>query len=326
MNGYFRNNLKGVDKSMLCPSCKTEIADNSKFCPECGLSINSATKIMEELTYQMMLTQQEENGKTEAKSVPLVPVSEFFCSCGRHYAVCAIEEENQNDMGFNQTPEPPHWQEPQPEYSPPPAPIPDENYENYQNGGNMYVQSDEFSYSQVETSTIDTIRSNETMKNVGDREYFASPVKRLVAFLIDGIVLGMGGYYLYSVLLSAVVMEALSTATLRGGTYGEVFLSNIPKIGAFAFFYLLICIFYNVFLCFFLKGKTIGKVVAKIKIISEEDENRPGLWSLIKREIFGKFLCSLPFGLGYLSVILDKSGSHKGWHDKLGKTFVINDK
>ena len=319
---------------MICPNCKTEISNESKFCPECGLSIGSATKIMEELTYQMLAQIPTDDGKTETAQVPLIPVSEFYCSCGKHYAVCAIDEEQKPTENIPPIQE--NYIPPIPDPMPEPVYNEQNNYNNYEGnydysaeqpqdiGGRMMVHSESFDYNQVDQSTINSIRDNEKMKNVSNKDYYAPPAKRFIASAIDSVLLGVAGYYLYSSLLSAVIAEDLNTALLRGSGYIDIFTKNIDKIGAFAFFWLLVCFIYNVILCFFLRGKTIGKFITKIKIISREDENRPNLWVLIKREIFGKFLSSLPLMLGFLAIIIDK-GEHKGWHDKIANTFVIND-
>ncbi|MGG1660601.1 RDD family protein [Brevibacillus sp. NRS-1366] len=70
------------------------------------------------------------------------------------------------------------------------------------------------------------------------------------------------------------------------------------------------------------KGQTLGKVITGIRVISAR-QARANLSAgqVILREVIGKMLASLPFGLGYMWV----GWNHKkqGWHDLIAKTYVV---
>ena len=59
----------------------------------------------------------------------------------------------------------------------------------------------------------------------------------------------------------------------------------------------------------------------KIKVVKEDTGEVPGFAKAFLREMVGKFLSSLVFGLGYFSVLWDKD--KQAWHDKIAGTVVI---
>ncbi|ELK44024.1 hypothetical protein D478_00315 [Brevibacillus agri BAB-2500] len=72
-------------------------------------------------------------------------------------------------------------------------------------------------------------------------------------------------------------------------------------------------------------GQTLGKLITGIRVISAR-QSRGNLSSgqVILREVIGKFLSTLPFGLGYLWVAWNPQ--KQGWHDLLAKTYVVYDR
>ena len=66
-------------------------------------------------------------------------------------------------------------------------------------------------------------------------------------------------------------------------------------------------------------GRTLGKRLLGLRVVNEAG-NAPGIGRVILREIIGRFISGLVFGLGYLWVAWD--GRKQGWHDKIGGTTV----
>lgn len=69
------------------------------------------------------------------------------------------------------------------------------------------------------------------------------------------------------------------------------------------------------------KGMTPGKWLLGEQVVEKLTGNYPGLWRMILREIIGKFVSGLVFGLGYFWAIWDKDG--QAWHDKIAGTVVV---
>lgn len=67
-------------------------------------------------------------------------------------------------------------------------------------------------------------------------------------------------------------------------------------------------------------GATPGKMFLGLKIVSSTGSN-PSVLAAILREIVGKLLSGLAFGLGYFWVMFDKE--KQGWHDKIAGTHVV---
>jgi len=67
-------------------------------------------------------------------------------------------------------------------------------------------------------------------------------------------------------------------------------------------------------------GQTPGKMAVRIKVV-RTDGNAIGYGTAALREIVGKFVSSLIFGIGYLLVAFD--AQKQGLHDKIASTYVI---
>ena len=72
------------------------------------------------------------------------------------------------------------------------------------------------------------------------------------------------------------------------------------------------------------KGQTPGKMALSVNVIRKEDGQVPGYTKAFLREVVGKFISSLVFGLGFFWMIWDKD--KQTWHDKIAGTVVIRTK
>lgn len=129
---------------------------------------------------------------------------------------------------------------------------------------------------------------------------FAGPLRRLYAFAID---------------IGILLMVIFVVGPIFGSNEGIFNISNI-QTGIIDVF---------IFLAYFIVptgifGRTIGKWVAGISVV-DEDGNKPGVAVAIPREVVGRFVATIAFGIGIIWVVFDKN--HQGWHDKMAGTYVV---
>ena len=55
--------------------------------------------------------------------------------------------------------------------------------------------------------------------------------------------------------------------------------------------------------------------------VAKENGERAGFFTMFFREVIGKTVSLIAFGLGFLWIILDKE--NQGWHDKIMSTYVV---
>ncbi len=129
---------------------------------------------------------------------------------------------------------------------------------------------------------------------------FAGPLRRLYAFAID---------------IGILLMVVFIVGPVLGNSEGIFNVSSI-RTGIIDVF---------IFLAYFIIptgifGRTIGKWVAGISVVDEEG-NKPGVALAIPREMVGRFVAIITFGIGIIWVVFDKK--HQGWHDKMAGTYVV---
>jgi uncharacterized RDD family membrane protein YckC len=69
-----------------------------------------------------------------------------------------------------------------------------------------------------------------------------------------------------------------------------------------------------------LKGQTVGKMAAGIRVI-RADGKPPGLGWAFVRETFGKFVSTLGFFFGFIWICFHEN--NRGWHDEIAGTYVV---
>ncbi|MBI5358116.1 RDD family protein [Candidatus Amesbacteria bacterium] len=119
---------------------------------------------------------------------------------------------------------------------------------------------------------------------------------------------------------AAVLLDSL-ILTVFNGLLGTIFTlggDNMLNIGQIITSFLSI-----VYYVYFIgnRGQTLGKMIMKIKVIGLETQKPIGYLKAFLRDIIGKILSGLVFGLGYLWSIRDKY--KQTWHDKLAKSVVV---
>jgi uncharacterized RDD family membrane protein YckC len=75
------------------------------------------------------------------------------------------------------------------------------------------------------------------------------------------------------------------------------------------------------FLSLLRTGRTPGKLFMGLQVVHHQTGELPGFGKMFLREIIGRFISGLFFGLGYWWALFDKNG--QAWHDKLAGTVVL---
>lgn len=129
--------------------------------------------------------------------------------------------------------------------------------------------------------------------------------KRLLAYTIDGLILGLigGGMGFYF---------NINVGNTTGGTAGDMtwlrsFISFIVGAGYYVFFWVS------------QNGQTLGNKLLAIRVV-REDNHPLDIGTGVVRYI-GYLISIIPLGLGFLWVAWD--GKKQGWHDKIAKTIVV---
>jgi uncharacterized RDD family membrane protein YckC len=111
--------------------------------------------------------------------------------------------------------------------------------------------------------------------------------------------------------LIAVALYALSLAVLL----------TIWRPLAFVGALLLPGIYFAWFLVLLRQGLTPGKKLLSLQVVDAQTGRIPGFGKMFLREIVGRFVSGVAFGVGYLWAIFDKNA--QAWHDKIAGTVVL---
>ena len=118
---------------------------------------------------------------------------------------------------------------------------------------------------------------------------YATFIDRLLACLIDGLILGIGGGMIWG--------------------YNNSGWSSL--VGAL----------YSVLLWVNWNGQTFGKKIIKVKVVRMDGKVLTYRDAIIRYVCY--FISAIPLGLGFFWVIWDEK--KQGWHDKLAKTLVVKE-
>jgi len=127
----------------------------------------------------------------------------------------------------------------------------------------------------------------------------ASFFRRLGAALIDGVIVTIGGMILGTIV---VLLGSTSTSITNG-------LSMIISIAYYLATYM------N------MEGRTIGKKALNIQVIKKDGTPMTDPFTIIIRDVVGKFISSIVLLLGYFWMLFDKN--NQTWHDKIAGTYVV---
>ncbi|WP_052394714.1 RDD family protein [Kutzneria sp. 744] len=158
--------------------------------------------------------------------------------------------------------------------------------------------------------------------------------QRFLARVIDGLIVGIPASILYFVVIVAWFSSAASSYTIdenTGQITGGPAAAGLGFLGtAFALPLTLIIleILYEVTMIA-LRGATLGKQIAGVRVIRTQDGQIPGWtpsiirWAILYPAAIVPCIGSLWVLLCELSPFFDNQGRRQGWHDKGAKTIVI---
>ena len=69
------------------------------------------------------------------------------------------------------------------------------------------------------------------------------------------------------------------------------------------------------------RGLTPGKRLLGLQVVNQQTGEIPGFGTMFVREVFGRMVSALFFGVGYFWALFDKNA--QAWHDKLARTVVV---
>jgi uncharacterized RDD family membrane protein YckC len=141
--------------------------------------------------------------------------------------------------------------------------------------------------------------------------------KRSVAATIDGVLVsiatGLVGLVFFLVNgLSGMTFEDIQAGAASSDSRLVLYTIQMAING------LINIVYYVGFLAY--RGATPGKMAMGLTVVTTQMK-KPNLATAVKREIIGKFVSVIVFGLGYLSILWD--AKKQGWHDKIAGTYVI---
>lgn len=133
----------------------------------------------------------------------------------------------------------------------------------------------------------------------------ASPWKRLVAFIIDGLLTMVLGLYIFSF--------------VAGSSEISMIMNNLLIFIIYLFIGGTLWTLVNTILTSKLGG-SIGKLITGLTIVNHEGNNI-SFWRAVLRNYVGYYISSLVVWLGFIWVWKNKE--HQGWHDMIANTYVI---
>jgi uncharacterized RDD family membrane protein YckC len=151
----------------------------------------------------------------------------------------------------------------------------------------------------------------------------ASMGSRLLARIIDGLIIGVPAAIVLGILIANVVHKSTCSTDQFGG---ERCTTN-GGLGAVLLVYLLVFLVALFYELYFLgvKGATPGKMMLGIKVVDTQSGGPIGMGRAFLRYIVlaaTGAVCTL----GYWSPFFDGSRRYQGWHDKASNDFVVSTK
>jgi uncharacterized RDD family membrane protein YckC len=161
---------------------------------------------------------------------------------------------------------------------------------------------------------------NRNPRFFSDELVMASIKRRFLAYIIDWVVI----IILYGCLMIILQMFNINITNINAKSIFEVELEtnaiqNYARVLLKILFGIL-PILYFTFLFYFFDGRTIGKFLLRIKVVSLYHEHL-GLWHCIERSL-GYYASTLEGGFGFIQALWNPN--RMTLHDKIGETIVIS--
>jgi uncharacterized RDD family membrane protein YckC len=144
---------------------------------------------------------------------------------------------------------------------------------------------------------------------------WAGYAERLVAYLLDALILGVAWILVFFVLAGGM-FAGLDSQSPRGA-FGAMF-------GAFGLLILLTFVVYILYFPFFWArgGQTPGMRPFGIRVVRDVDGGPVG-WGAAFLRLLGLWISGIALYIGFIWVFIDKR--RRGWHDLIASTVVIKD-
>jgi uncharacterized RDD family membrane protein YckC len=147
---------------------------------------------------------------------------------------------------------------------------------------------------------------------------YAGPMTRLVAFLLDVLILIIAVGLISSFTVNAIELFGLSEViNLYLTSAGPISTGLVILVTAFNFL---------VVSCYFIfswnwTGATIGDIVFGLRVVDRQGGRVSFLRSLMR--LIGAYISAAVLFIGFIWALFD--GRRQGWHDKFGATYVLYD-
>jgi uncharacterized RDD family membrane protein YckC len=145
---------------------------------------------------------------------------------------------------------------------------------------------------------------------------------RFLALIIDGFILGAVGTVINLIFAPIFGLGTMSVFSDPNPDPAQVDAAAASFFGAFMLLWLIqMAINLGYYVIMTSKyGATLGKKALGLRVIDDSDSN-PSVGKAVMREVIGKWVSGLIFGIGYLMVAFDEK--KQGLHDKIAGTFVV---
>lgn len=138
---------------------------------------------------------------------------------------------------------------------------------------------------------------------------FASPLPRLIAYLVDGFITGAAVVVMWFVVGSVIAVA---------GEAGRGLIAGIGFLVSFLGFLVIFFLYYPWFWSH--GGQTPGMKVMRVRVVRDEDGGPIGMMTGFAR-LIGYFVSAAVFYLGFIWILVDKR--RRGWADLIAGTCVI---
>jgi uncharacterized RDD family membrane protein YckC len=163
------------------------------------------------------------------------------------------------------------------------------------------------------------IYSHRIEKPTGNELVLATVKRRLAAFIIDCLVVLL----IYFIIIFLFSFLSLNDWNVNVKGIFDVDIETNIQNKYLSFFlkalFGLLPVIYFTLIMYFTKGRTVGKLFLRLKVVSLYHE-RVGLWHCFERSL-GYFTSALESGFGFIQAIWNPN--RMALHDKLGETIVI---
>lgn len=133
----------------------------------------------------------------------------------------------------------------------------------------------------------------------------ASFISRAIAFIIDDLLITLVVVVLFWEQVSATNGELINLLMIMNDNLGQILLMKFVYQGFFIWYY----------------GATIGKIVAKIRVVDYDNFGRVSLPAAFIRSFF-RIISEMFFYIGFMLAFFTQG--RQTLQDKIGKTLVIN--